>query len=107
MMRVIYEMTEDCKRCPFNQGHICMKLGKYLFDICFERDCPLPHLSDVEQFTRYITKDKELDCHGNCRNWERWEYNKHIKTDLGICKACDVLKFCHANGKSCEEYDEI
>ena len=34
-------------------------------------------------------------------------YNKHIKTDLGICRACDVLKFCHANGKACEEYEEI
>ena len=106
-MRVIYEMTEDCKRCPFNHSHICMKLGKYLFDICFERDCPLPSLEEVEQFTRYITKDKSIRAHGNCKNWRRWEYNKALKTDLGICKACDVMKFCHANGEACEEFDEL
>ena len=106
-MRVVYETTSDCTKCPFNTGKVCMKLQKYLFDICFERDCPLPTLSDVEQFTRYVTPDLELDCHGNCMNWERWEYNKHIQTDLGICKACDVLKFCHANGKACEEFDEL
>lgn len=57
-MRVIYEFTEDCKRCPFNHGRICMKLGKYLFDICFEQDCPLP-LKEAEDSIR-ITKYGEL-----------------------------------------------
>ena len=106
-MRVIYETTDDCKKCPFNTGHICLKLGKYLFDICFEQDCPLPTLEEVEKFTRYVTKDKKLECHGNCRNWKRWHYNKHLKTDEGVCCASDDLMFCHANGESCEEYDEI
>ena len=106
-MRVIYDTTEDCKRCPYNQGRVCTRLGKYLFDICFENDCPLPYLEEVEQFTRYITKDKSIKAHGNCKNWERWEYNKHIKTDIGICKACEVMKFCHGNGRACEEFDEL
>ena len=106
-MRVIYDTTENCTKCPYNQSHICLKLGKYLFDICFERDCPLPELEVVEQFTRYITKDKSILAHGNCRNWQRWEYNKALGTDLGICKACEVMKFCHGNGKACEEFDEI
>lgn len=62
----------------------------------------------LENFDVKIYNIREVgDCHGNCRNWERWEYNKHIRTDLGICRACDVLKFCHANGKSCEEFDEL
>ena len=107
-MRVIYDTTEDCKKCPYNQGKICTKLMKYLWDICFERDCPLPLLEEVEQFTRYVTKDKSLHCHGNCRNWERWDYNKHLKTDVGVCKAnghcCNVKQ---ANGKACMEFDEI
>ena len=54
-MRVIYEVTEDCNHCPHNTGKVCMKLRKYLYDICFEQDCPLPSLSDVEQFTRYLS----------------------------------------------------
>ena len=106
-MRVIYDTTENCTKCPYNQSHVCLRLGKYLFDICFERDCPLPLLEEVESFTRYITKDKSLKCHGNCKHWQRWEYNKHIGTDLGICKDCEILKFCHANGEACEEFDEI
>ncbi len=107
MMRVVYEMTEDCNRCPHNTGKVCMKLGKYLFDICFERDCPLPTLEEVEQFTRYITKDKELDCHGNCKNWERWHYNKSLNTDVGVCNGLNSMLACLANDKACEEFDEL
>ena len=106
-MRVIYETTEDCKRCPFNHGRICMKLGKYLFDICFEQDCPLPHLNEVEQFTRYVTEDKSLKCHGNCKHWKRWDYNKHIKAEIGICTHTPFKKVCRADNAACEEYDEI
>ena len=107
MMKVIYDTTEDCRGCPYNHDRICTKLCKYLWDICFERDCPLPTLEDVESFTRYITPKKSLECHGNCRNWERWDYNKHIRTDLGVCKSCEIVKICHANGEACEEFDEI
>lgn len=106
-MRVIYETTESCLRCPHNHDRICTKLGKFLFDICFERDCPLPLLEEVERFTRYITKDKKLNCHGNCRNWRRWEYNKHLKIDLGICKRSGDCKICHCNAEACEEFDEL
>ena len=106
-MRVIYDTTVDCIKCPYNTGRVCMKLGKYLFDVCFETDCPLPELSDVEQFTRYVTKDKGLECHGNCRNWERWQYNKHLNTDLGLCRLSGDMKICHANGPSCEDYKEV
>ena len=106
-MRVIYETVESCKSCLFNKCGMCYKLSRPLRELCFELDCPLPHLEEVEKFTRYITPDKELECHGNCKNWERWEYNKHIRTDLGICKACDVLKFCHANSRACDEFEEV
>ena len=106
-MRVIYETVESCKSCLFNKCGMCYKLSRPLRELCFELDCPLPTLTDVEKFTRYITRDKELECHGNCKNWERWEYNKHIRTDLGICKACDVLKFCHANSRACDEFEEV
>ena len=106
-MRVVYETTEDCNKCLYNRDRVCLKLGKFLFDICFERDCPLPFLGDVENFTRYVTRDKSLKCHGNCRNWERWGYNEHLKTDIGICKASCELLFCHANTSACEEFDEL
>ena len=84
-----------------------MKLGKYLFDICFERDCPLPTLKDVEGFTRYITKDKGLRCHGNCKHWKRWDYNKHIKAEIGICTNQSFMRVCRADNAACEEYDEV
>ena len=106
-MRVIYDTTVDCRKCPYNQGKICTRLMKYLWDICFERDCPLPLLEEVEQFTRYITKDKKLECHGNCRNWERWDYNKHIKAEIGICTHLPFKKVCRADNPGCEEYEEI
>ena len=106
-MRVIYKTIESCKDCLYNKHGMCYKLSRPLVELCYERDCPLPTLEKVEQFTRYITPDKSLAYHGNCKNWERWEYNRHINTDLGICKACDVLKFCHANTNACEEFEEI
>ncbi len=107
-MRVIYEVTEDCNKCPYKRGSVCMRLGKYLFDVCFERDCPLPLLEEVEQFTRYITKDKSLKCHGNCKNWERWHYNKALNSEVGVCKAsciCGDMKL--ADDEACEEFDEL
>ena len=106
-MRVIFESTEDCNHFPDNSGKVCMFLKKYLYDICFERDCPLPSLEDVEQFTRYITKDKKLECHGNCKNWERWHYNKSLNTDVGVCNGLNSMLVCLANGKACEEFDEL
>ena len=107
-MRVIYDTTEDCTKCVYNKSHICTKLMKYLFDICFERDCPLPYLEEVEQFTRYITKDKKLEAHGNCKNWERWHYNKSINSDVGVCKAsciCGDMKL--ADEEACERFEEV
>lgn len=108
MVRVVYETIEDCRGCVHNRTNICMKLGRYLRDICFELDCPLPYLEEVERFTRYVTKDKKLECHGNCKNWERWHYNKSLNTDVGVCRAsclaCDVML---ADEDACEEFDEI
>ena len=106
-MRVIYETVKNCKECLYNKCQMCYKLSKPLKDICFERDCPLPHLADVEQYTRYITKDKELKCHGNCKHWKHWSYNKHLNTEIGICTHLPFKKVCRADNPSCEEYDEI
>ena len=106
-MRLIYETTEDCKGCLYNKHSLCYKLSKPLKDLCFERDCPLPFLSDVEQYTRYITKDKKLRCHGNCKYWRRWDYNKHIKAEIGICTHLPFKKVCRADNAACEEYDEV
>lgn len=103
-MRVIYDTTENCTKCPYNQGRICTKLGKYLFDICFEKDCPLPELSEVEQFTRYVTKTKRLGCHGNCKRWRFWHYNGAVNCDVGCCEVNGVKL---ANDNSCEEFDEL
>ena len=103
-MRVIYDTIEDCKRCPYRHDRVCMKLGKYFFDICFERDCPLPLLEKVEEFTRYIRKDKSLKCHGNCKHWKRWGYNKHLNSDVGSCERNGMNVASH---QGCDEFDEI
>ena len=105
-MRVIYEVTEDCNHCPHNTGKVCMKLKKYLFDICFEQDCPLPHLEEVERFTRYITEDKSLDCCGNCKNWKRWHYNEAFKLDVGAC-CVEGNRVYTCDSEACEEFDEL
>ena len=106
-MKVIYETVESCKDCLYNKCGMCYKLSRPLQELCFELDCPLPTLSDVESFTRYITKDKELRCHGNCKNWRRWHYNKHLKKDEGVCCANPGMCIVMANNEACEEYDEI
>jgi hypothetical protein len=88
---------------------MCYELGKPLKDVSFERDCPLPNKEDVEGFTRYITKDKTLAACGNCQYWERWGYNKPLKTELGICTNADLdqlsIKAC--NTKACDEFKEV
>jgi len=104
MTRVIYDTVEDCTRCPYNHGRICMKLKKYLFDVCFERDCPLPTLSDVESFTRYVTRDKGLKCHGNCKHWKFWHYAKAVNGDVGRCERNGVNVASHS---ACDEYEEV
>ena len=70
-MRVIYETIKGCRECHHNRFGMCYKISRPIIELCYEQDCPLPTLTDVEKFTRYITPNKELDCHGNCRNWER------------------------------------
>ena len=107
MVRVIYETINGCRECHFNKCQMCYKLSRPIGEICYEVDCPLPTLEKVEQFTRYITKDKSLKCHGNCRNWRRWHYNKHLKTDEGVCCANPGMCICMANDKACEEFEEI
>jgi len=81
-----------------------MKLRKYLFDICFETDCPLPLLEEVERFTRYVTKDKSLKCHGNCKHWVRWHYNKSLNSDVGSCEENGMNL---ANHMACDDFEEI
>lgn len=90
-----------------NKCSMCYELGRPMKEISFDKDCPLPTLPIVESFTRYITPDRKLLACGNCRNWTRWGYNKHLKTELGICNKGHFLKFVAANGSSCEEFDEV
>ena len=106
-MRVIYETVNGCKDCLYNKCGMCYKLSRPIQELCYEADCPLPHLSDVEGYTRYVTKDKELQCHGNCKHWKRWDYNKHIKAEIGICTHHCFKRVCRADNAACEEYDEL
>ena len=106
-MRVIYRTVESCKDCLYNKHSMCYKLSRPLVELCYERDCPLPTLEDVEQFTRYVTKDKKLECHGNCKNWERWHYNKALNIDIGMCNGLNSTLACLATDKACEEFEEI
>lgn len=106
-MRVVYETITDCEECYYNLNGKCNKLNMLIKDVSYDKDCPLPFLETVERFTRYITPDKRLSCHGNCRNWERWLYNKHLMTDLGICKKSVFNKIVYCNSPSCDEFEEI
>ena len=106
MMRVVYETIESCKECLYNKCGMCYKLSRPLKELCFELDCPLPHLEEVERFTRYITEDKSLDCCGNCKNWKRWHYNEAFKLDVGAC-CVEGNRVYTCDSEACEEYDEI
>ena len=107
-MRVIYDETDSCKNCLYNKGHMCSKLRKYLFDICFEQECPLPHKGIVESFTRYITKKKSIFACGNCKHWKRWGYNQHLHTEIGICTCSDGEKLhVNCNDKACNLFKEV
>ena len=105
-MRVVYETIESCKECLYNKCGMCYKLSRPLKELCFELDCPLPHLEEVERFTRYITEDKSLDCCGNCKNWKRWHYNEAFKLDVGAC-CVEGNRVYTCDSEACEEYDEI
>ena len=52
----------------------------------------------------YVTEKKSLKCHGNCRYWERWDYNKHILADVGFCEFNGVKR---ADGEACKEFEEL
>lgn len=106
-MRVLYKEIDSCKECPLNKCGMCYELSRPLQSICFELDCPLPNLSDVESLTHYITKDKSIECHGNCKNWTRWGYNKHLKTELGVCNKEDTLSFVSSGGKCCDKFKDV
>lgn len=103
--RVVYEEVESCETCPYNRLAYCEKLRLLCLAIDYERDCPLPKLEDVEKFTHYITEDKKLECCGNCRHWKYWDYNNHLKADLGICQyeESNVLSVT-CNSKPCTYY---
>ena len=107
MVRVIYDTTDDCNDCLFNIEGFCDKLSKPITDIVFEKDCPLPKLSIVEKYTRYIRADKGLDCCGNCKYWTFWHYNKHFKKDMGACTRFDGVNVLVCTSLACKEFDSV
>ena len=108
-MRVLYKEIRGCDECPQNKCGMCYELSTPIKNLSFKIDCPLPNKEDVEGFTRYITNEKTLAACGNCKYWERWGYNKPLKTELGICTNTDLdqlsIKAC--NTKACTEFKEV
>lgn len=104
-MRIIYQPITDCTDCLYNTGTYCKKLGKYLKDICFERDCPLPILSDVEQYTHYIDKNKNTQVCGNCTHWTYKGYDKYFNKDIGQCTKHKSCIPC--TSPTCNKYTEV
>jgi len=104
-MRIIYQPITDCTDCLYNTGTYCKKLGKYLKDICFERDCPLPILSDVEQYTHYIDKNKNTQVCGNCTHWTYKGYDKYFNKDIGQCTRHKSCIPC--TSPTCDKYKEV
>jgi len=107
-MRVIYAETEDCTDCLYNKNRICYELSKPVKEVNFPAECPLPTREIVESFTRYISKsDKSTRACGNCTHWERWAYNRSIRTEIGLCNRQDILMFCHCNSDACKHFKEV
>ena len=107
-MKVLYKEIEGCKECPMNKCGMCYESSTPIKELCFEMDCPLPNKPDVENFTRYINKNKSIFACGNCQWWKRWGYNKHIKTEIGICQHEDSNVLAVAcNSKACNSFKEV
>ena len=106
-MRIIYEEVSDCSSCLYNKCEICSKINRPLKEISFKKDCPLPTKDIVESFTRYITNQKSIKACGNCKYFERWDYNKNLKTELGICNNAEILQFCYCNKEACKRFKEV
>ena len=107
-MRVIYKEIDGCDDCLYNKQGMCYDLSRPLSEIVFERDCSLPSKQIVESFTRYITKsNKSIKACGNCKHWDRWSYNKNIKTEIGTCNKDEILLFCHCNSDACKDFKEV
>ena len=107
MSRVIYKEITDCTDCLYNKHGYCYEIGRPLSEIIFQHDCPLPTKRIVESFTRYITHKKSIKACGNCKHWERWGYNKNIKTEIGTCNKGDILNFYHCSSSSCKDFKEV
>ena len=107
-MKVLYKEINGCKDCLSHKCGMCYELSTPIKDLSFENDCPLPTIEIVESFTRYITREKSIMACGNCRHWHRWGYNKHIKTEIGICKCADNgLLSVACNTKACDNFKEV
>ena len=106
-MKMLNKEIDSCVECLQNKHGMCYELSKPLKNLCFELDCPLPTLNDVEKLMHHITKDKSTNCHGNCKNWTKWGFNKHLKTFLGVCNKEDTLTFVKSSGSSCEEFEDV
>ena len=107
--RVVYEEVNDCNDCPYNKDKVCWRLGKYLHDICFEKDCRLPYLSQVEKYLRYVGEDNSLSVCGNCRYWEYLGYAPGYECDIGFCMNDDVSVnvACECTRKGCDEFSSV
>lgn len=107
MVRIIYKETNSCDDCLYNKNSLCYELSRPLKEINFKKDCPLPTKRIVESFTKYITKSNSTKACGNCKHWERWAYNKHLKTEVGTCNKEDILLFCHCSSEACDKFKEV
>lgn len=103
-MKVIYHEINSCEDCLYNNQLYCQELQRPLQEISFERDCPLPTREIVSSFTKYVTKQGSTKACGNCKYWERWNYNKNLQTELGICNNAEILQFCYCNRVACNEF---
>ena len=106
-MKVIYEEIDSCNDCLYNKNSLCYELSRPIKQVNFEHDCPLPTKEIVESFTKYVDKNNSTRVCGNCKEWDRWAYNKSIKTEIGTCSKGDILMFCHCNSKACKDFKGV
>lgn len=104
-MKIIYQPITNCNDCLYNNGTYCKRLKKYLKDICYEQDCPLPTLTNVEQYTRYLDKNKNLQVCGNCKHWTYKGYDKYFNKDIGQCTKHKSCIPC--TSPTCTQYKEV
>lgn len=109
MKRVYYEEISSCLTCPHNLNDIChyRENSQKISTELFKKNCPLPSLEEVEDYTRYVSDTLKLEVCGNCKHWEYKGFNREVRgVDFGWCSKVGGFPNCNET-RICEKFEMV